>query len=148
VVENRTGASGSMGTDYVAKSAPDGYTLLIASPAEIVVGPASGQKTPHDAQKDLTPVELVGETPLVLAANPAVPVKDLASLVSYAKANPSALSYGTPGSGSSMQFAGESFKGGTGIDMQHVPTAARRRPSTACRRWCRMPRPASCASWR
>lgn len=121
VVENRTGASGSLGTDFVAKSAPDGYTLLIASPAEIVVGPASGQKTPYDAQKDLAPVALVGETPLVLAAHPSIPVTDLLSFVSYAKSKPEGLSYGTPGSGSSMQFAGESFKSGTGTSIQHVP---------------------------
>ncbi|MBU1358319.1 MAG: tripartite tricarboxylate transporter substrate binding protein [Gammaproteobacteria bacterium] len=121
LVENKTGASGAIGTDYVAKAAPDGYTLLMASPAEVVVGPAAGQKTGYDAQKDLTPVSLVGETPLVLAAHPSVPATDLASFVAYAKSHPQALTYGTPGSGSSMQFAGESFKAGTGTSIQHVP---------------------------
>jgi tripartite-type tricarboxylate transporter receptor subunit TctC len=121
IVDNRSGASGSIGTDYVAKSPPDGYTLLMASPAEIVVGPAAGQKTPYTAETDLVPVTLAGETPLVLATNPSIEGKDLTSFVAYAKAHPGKLSYGTPGNGSSMQFAGEAFKAGTGASIQHVP---------------------------
>ena len=121
IVENRSGASGSIGADLVAKSAPDGYTLLMASPAEIVVGPAAGQKIPYKPETDLMPVTLAGQTPLVLAVNPAVPGKDLATFVSAAKADPGKLTYGTPGNGSSMQFAGEAFKGSTGIAMEHVP---------------------------
>jgi tripartite-type tricarboxylate transporter receptor subunit TctC len=121
VVENRSGASGSIGADLVAKSPPDGYTLLMASPAEIVVGPAAGQKIPYKPETDLVPVTLAGETPLVLAVNPSVPGTDLASFIASAKANPGKLTYGTPGNGSSMQFAGEAFKGGAGISMEHVP---------------------------
>lgn len=121
VVENRGGASGSIGADLVAKSAPDGYTLLMASPAEVVVGPAAGQKTPYNPETDLTPVALAGETPLVLVTHPSTPGKDMASFVAYAKSNPGKLSYGTPGNGSSMQFAGESFKAGTGAFILHIP---------------------------
>ena len=121
VVENRGGASGSIGADLVAKSAPDGYTLLMASPAEVVVGPAAGQKTPYNPETDLTPVALAGETPLVLVTHPFTPGKDLASFTAYAKSNPGKLSYGTPGNGSSMQFAGESFKAGTGAFILHIP---------------------------
>ena len=121
VVENRAGASGSIGADVVAKSAPDGYTLLIASPAEVVVGPAAGQKTPYNPEADFIPVALAGETPLVLVSHPSTPGRDLASFAAYAKSNPGKLSYGTPGNGSSMQFAGESFKAGTGASILHIP---------------------------
>ncbi len=121
IVENRSGASGSIGADAVARSAPDGYTLLMASPAEVVVGPAAGQKVPYNPTTDLVPIALAGETPLVLVINPAVPAKNLAEFIAYAKANPGKLNYGTPGTGSSMQFAGEAFNAGLGIQIQHVP---------------------------
>ena len=121
VVENRPGASGSIGTDYVARAPADGYTLLMASPAEVVVGPAAGQKVPYNPETDLAPVALAGETPLVIVINPAVPAKDLPAFIAYAKANPGKLSYGTPGAGSSMQFAGEAFNAGLGTQIQHVP---------------------------
>ncbi len=121
VVENRAGASGSIGADFVARSAPDGYTLLMASPAEVVVGPAAGQKLPYNPETDLLPIALAGETPLVIVINPAVPAKSVAELIAYAKANPGKLSYGTPGTGSSMQFAGEAFNAGAGTQILHVP---------------------------
>jgi tripartite-type tricarboxylate transporter receptor subunit TctC len=121
VVDNRGGASGSIGTDIVAKSAPDGYTLLMASPAEVIVGPAAGQKTLYNAELDFVPIALAGETPLVLVAHPSIPAVSLKEFVSYAKSNPGKLSDATPGSGSSMHFAGESFKAGTGAFMVHIP---------------------------
>ncbi|MDQ6629185.1 MAG: tripartite tricarboxylate transporter substrate binding protein [Pseudomonadota bacterium] len=121
VVENRSGASGSIGADYVARAAADGYTLLMASPAEVVVGPAAGQKVPYNPESDLLPVALAGETPLVIVVNPAVPAKNLAEFIAYAKASPGKLSYGTPGTGSSMQFAGEALNAGIGAQIQHVP---------------------------
>jgi tripartite-type tricarboxylate transporter receptor subunit TctC len=121
VVDNRGGASGSIGADIVAKAPADGYTLLMASPAEVVVGPAAGQKTAYNADTDFTPVALAGETPLVLVAHPSLPAKTLQEFVSYAKANPGKLSYGTPGNGSSMHFAGESLKASTGAFMVHIP---------------------------
>ena len=121
IVENRAGASGSIGADYVARAAPDGYTLLMASPAEVVVGPIAGQKVPYNAETDFLPIALAGETPLVIVLNPAVPAKTLAAFIAYAKTMPGKLSYGTPGSGSSMQFAGEAFNAGLGTQIQHVP---------------------------
>src|SRR5664280_2136121 len=127
IVENRSGASGSIGADYVARAAADGYTLFMASPAEIVVGPAAGQKIPYNPETDLLPVALAGETPLVIVINPAVPAKDLAEFIAYAKANPGKLNYGTPGTGSSMQFAGEAFNAGVG---NQVPMAIVGMPPT------------------
>lgn len=121
VVENRSGASGTIGTDFVAKSAPDGYTFVVASPAEIVVGPSAGLKVPYDWQKDLAPVTVIGETPLAIVVHPSVPVKSMKELVAYVKANPRKLSYGTPGSGSTMHFAGESLNALAGIAIVHIP---------------------------
>ncbi|HWA37084.1 MAG TPA: tripartite tricarboxylate transporter substrate binding protein [Burkholderiales bacterium] len=121
VVENRSGASGTIGTDYVAKSPPDGYTFVVASPAEIVVGPTAGMKVPYDWQKDLAPVTVIGETPLAVAVHPSVPVKSMQELLAYAKKNPGRLSYGTPGLGSTMHFAGESLKALGNIFIVHIP---------------------------
>ena len=121
IVENKAGASGAIGADFVAKSAPDGYTFLIASPAEVVVGPIAGQKVPYDPKTDLIPISLIGETPLVIAANPSVPAKNISEFITLAKANPGKYSYGTPGAGSSMQFAGESLNAIAGLDVLHIP---------------------------
>ncbi len=121
VVENRTGASGAIGTDYVAKSLPEGHVFLVASPAEVLVGPLAGQKTPYDAERDLAPVGLIGETPLAIAIHPAVPAKNIQELLALAKRSPGKLSYGMPGSGSSMQFAGESLKAIAGVFIVHIP---------------------------
>jgi len=121
VVENKAGASGAIGADYVAKSAPDGYTFLISSPAEVVVGPSAGQKVPYDPKKDLSPISLIGETPLVIIAHPSIPVKNISEFITLAKVNPGKYSYGTPGNGSSMQFAGESLNAIAGIDVLHIP---------------------------
>jgi len=121
VVENRSGASGTIGTDVVVKSAPDGYTFVVASPAETVVGGFAGLKMPYDWEKDLAPVTVIGETPLAIAVHPSVPAKTIQELLAYAKANPGKLSYGTPGSGSSMHFAGESLKAIAGIFIVHIP---------------------------
>ncbi|HUK03849.1 MAG TPA: tripartite tricarboxylate transporter substrate binding protein [Burkholderiales bacterium] len=121
IVENRTGASGTIGAEYTAKSAPDGYTFVVASPAETVVGPFAGLKMNYDWEKDLAPVTVIGETPLAIAVHPSVPAKTIQELLAYAKANPGKLSYGTPGSGSTMHFAGESLKALGGIFIVHIP---------------------------
>ncbi|MFM9983215.1 MAG: Bug family tripartite tricarboxylate transporter substrate binding protein [Burkholderiales bacterium] len=121
VIDNRGGASGTIGADIVAKSAPDGYTFLVASPAEVVVGPIVGQKVNYDPARDLVPVTLIGETPLVIAAHPSLPAKTLPEFLALAKASPGKYSYGTPGTGSSMQFAGESLNALAGISVVHVP---------------------------
>jgi tripartite-type tricarboxylate transporter receptor subunit TctC len=121
VIENRTGASGTIGTDVVAKGPPDGYTFVVCSPAETVVGPLAGLKMPYDWEKDLAPVSLIGETPLAIVLHPSVPAKNIQELLALAKREPGKLSYGTPGSGSSMHFAGESLKAIAGIFIVHIP---------------------------
>jgi len=121
VVENRTGASGTIGAEYTARSAPDGYTFMVASPAETVVGGFAGLKMNYDWEKDLAPVTVIGETPLAIAVHPSVPVKTIQEFLAYAKKNPGKLSYGTPGSGSTMHFAGESLKALGGIFIVHIP---------------------------
>ena len=121
VIDNRAGASGTIGADAVAKSAPDGYTILIASPAEVLVGPIVGQKINYDPARDLAPVTLIGETPLVIAAHPSLPANTLPEFIALAKAAPNKYAYGSPGTGSSMQFAGESLNALAGISVLHVP---------------------------
>jgi len=121
IIENRTGASGTIGAEYTAKSAPDGYTFMVASPAETVVGGFAGLKMNYDWEKDLAPVTVIGETPLAVAIHPSVPVKTIQEFLAYAKKNPGKLSYGTPGSGSSMHFAGESMKAISSIFIVHIP---------------------------
>ena len=121
VVENRTGASGTIATEGIAKGPADGYSFLVASPAETVVGALAGLKMNYDWEKDLAPVTVIGDTPLAIAIHPSVPVKTIRELLAYAKANPGKLSYGTPGSGSSMHFAGESLKAIAGVFIVHIP---------------------------
>ena len=121
VIDNRSGASGTIGADIVAKSAPDGYTVLVASPAEVLIGPIIGQKVAYDPARDLAPVTLIGDTPLVIAAHPSLPATTLAEFIALAKASPGKYAYGTPGTGSSMQFAGESLNALAGITLLHVP---------------------------
>src|SRR5262245_30208441 len=121
VVENRAGASGTIGADAVAKSAPDGYTFLVASPAEVLVGPIAGQKVPYNPERDLAPVTLIGETPLVIAAHPSLPAKTIQEFIALAKTEAGKQSYATPGGGSTMHFAGESLNAIAGIEVLHIP---------------------------
>lgn len=121
LVENKTGAAGAIGADAVAKSAPDGYTFVVASPAEVLVSPIAGQKMPYDPATDLVPVTLIGETPLVIFVNPTVPAKTLPDLIALAKKDSGSLAYATPGNGSSMHFAGEALNGIAHVNLQHIP---------------------------
>jgi tripartite-type tricarboxylate transporter receptor subunit TctC len=121
IVENLTGAAGNLATDRVAKSAPDGYTLLAAASATIVTNPSLYQKLPFDPVKDLTPITQAVYTPNILAVHPDVPARSVQELVAYAKANPGKLSFGSAGPGTSQHLAGELFKTMAGIDIQHVP---------------------------
>jgi len=118
IVENKTGAAGTIGAQTVARSAPDGYTMLVASPAEVLVGRIAGQRTSYDPEKDLTPVTLLGETPLVIVAHPSVPSKTMKDLIALSKEQP--LSYGSPGVGSTMHFAGESLNLKAHTQIMHV----------------------------
>jgi tripartite-type tricarboxylate transporter receptor subunit TctC len=120
IVENKAGANGNIGTDAVAKAAPDGYTLLMGgnSPLALNVGL---YKLPYDPVKDFAPISRVATQPNLLAAHPGVPVKSVAELVQYAKNNAGKLTYGSAGNGSPQHLAAELLKQMAGIDMLHVP---------------------------
>ncbi len=120
MVDNRTGAGGNVGSDLVAKSAPDGYTLLMASPAN-TINPSLYAKMPYDPMRDLAAIALIAQVPAVLLANRSLPVANVKQLVALAKARPGALTYGSGGSGTTEHLAGEMFKSFAGIDLLHVP---------------------------
>ena len=120
IVDNRTGAGGNIGSDTVAKAPPDGYTLLMASPAN-TINPSLYTNMPYDPSRDLIPIALIGSVPSVLVANPSLPVQGIKQLIALAKAKPGALTYGSGGSGSTEHLAGEMFKSFAGIDLLHVP---------------------------
>ena len=121
IVENKSGGSGRIGAESVARSEPDGHTILIASPAETIIAAAAGQKLTYEPRKDLVAVTLIGETPLVIAVHPSVQANNLKELLALAKAQPGKLDYGTPGVGSSMQFAGVMLELIAGVQLQHLP---------------------------
>ncbi len=120
VIDNRAGAAGSIGTDVVAKSTPDGYTLLMGSTSSLSVIP-NLQKVSYDPIKDFTPVSLVAYIPHVLVINNDVPAKTLAQFIAYAKANPGKLSYASSGNGTPHQIAVEMFKKMAGVFIVHIP---------------------------
>jgi tripartite-type tricarboxylate transporter receptor subunit TctC len=119
VVDNRPGASGNIGAEIVARSAPDGYTLLMAFSSH-ASNPALS-KLPFDIERDFTSITQVGSAPMVVAANPALPVKTLAELIAYARAHPGAVKFGSSGVGTPVHLAGELMMQLTGISMVHVP---------------------------
>jgi len=121
VVENRPGAGSSIAAEYVAKSAPDGYTLLIASPSSILVNPILSPKEGFDPRRDLLPVTKVSSSPLVAAAHSSVGVGSLRELIAYAKKNPDKLNYGSSGNGSAPHLAAVLFTRLAGVEMVHVP---------------------------
>ena len=120
VVENKPGAATTIGNDYVAKSTPDGYTLLLA-PAPFVITQFIYPKLPYDGRRDFAPVALLATTPFVLVAHPAVPASDVQSLVALARARPGTVNYASPGSGSVPHLAMELFKARTGVELTHIP---------------------------
>jgi tripartite-type tricarboxylate transporter receptor subunit TctC len=121
IIENKTGASGMIGAESVAKSAADGYTILVGNVATLAMNVGIYKKMPYDPVKDLAPVMQTVMVNYALVVNPAVPAKDVKELVAYAKANPGKLSYGSSGSGSAQHMAAELFKAQTGTDITHVP---------------------------
>jgi tripartite-type tricarboxylate transporter receptor subunit TctC len=121
VVDNRPGANGALGADIVAKSAPDGYTLVLGAAGTMVVAPHLGANMPFDPMKDLVPASLVAISPFVVTLNPSVQANSVRELVALAKANPGRINYGTSGTGGSPQLATELFKSMTGVDLVHVP---------------------------
>jgi tripartite-type tricarboxylate transporter receptor subunit TctC len=121
IVENKPGAGGNIGAGYVAKSAPDGYTVVMGALSTHAVNPSLYPKMPFDAQRDFAPITLVAITPNVLVVNPSLPVHSVKELIAYAKANPGKLSFGSGSIGSAGHLAGELFKVDAGVDMVHVP---------------------------
>ena len=120
VVENRPGAGGSIGSDLVARSAPDGYTLLMATSSTHSIGPAL-QKLPYDPIKDFAPITHVANVPNVLVVSPKLPVVSVRELVEYAKARPGKLNFASSGVGTIVHLNGELFKMLAGVDLVHVP---------------------------
>ncbi len=120
VIENRPGAGSNIGADLVAKSPPDGYTLLMATPA-LASNPALYDKLPFDPLRDLAPVTLVTEIPIVLIVHPSTKAKTVGELIADAKAEPGRLSFGSSGNGGIGHLIGEKFKTAAQIDMLHVP---------------------------
>jgi len=121
VVDNRSGAGGNIGSDLVAKSTPDGYTLLMGTVGTHAINPSLYAKMPYDHIKDFVPVVLVASVPNVLVVNLDLPVNSVADLIKLAKAKPGAINFASSGSGTSIHLSGELFKTMAGVDMTHVP---------------------------
>src|SRR4030088_455178 len=118
--ESRPGAGGILGTDSVARSTPDGYTLVLMDPA-IVINPTLQSDVPYDLFKNLETVSIVSSSPEVLVVSPKLPVSSFPELVAYGKANPGKLNFASAGIGTTPHLAGEMFKLRTGIDATHIP---------------------------
>ena len=121
VIENRAGAGTVIGASYVSKAAPDGYTLLVSSGSTFTVNPAIRANLPYDPVKSFYPIGIAGRIALILLANSDVPVQTVKQFVDYVKASPGKYSYGSFGTGTTSQFAGESILHAAGLKMTHVP---------------------------
>ncbi len=119
-VDNRPGGGTTIGTDNVAKSAPDGYSLLV-TPAPFTINPSLLAKLPYDALNDFTPITLINTTPLVMVVHPGVPAKNVKEIIALAKAKPGKLNFGSSGTGGSNHLAGELFDAMAGVKMVHIP---------------------------
>jgi len=120
VVDNKTGAGGNIGAQFVARSAPDGHTVLLATNT-LTLNPFLIKSLPFDISKDLAPVTLIAKQPIVVVVNPSVPARNIRELVAYLKANPGKVFYASPGNGTPHHFAAELFKQVSGVQMTHVP---------------------------
>jgi tripartite-type tricarboxylate transporter receptor subunit TctC len=121
VVQNRGGAAGNIGAGIVARSAPDGYTLLVASAAAAAINQSLYKDMGFDPQKDLQPISLLLDVPLILAVNPSVPAKNVQELIAYIKSRNGTMTFGSAGNGGAQHITGEMFRLATGLPIAHVP---------------------------
>src|SRR5688572_13626404 len=121
VIDNRPGAAGTIGADHVSKSAPDGYTFLVAGPGAISVATLVFSKLPYNPTRDLAPVSTLVTMPYIVVAHPSVPAKNARELIALAKANPGRLNMASGGAGTGQHLAGELFNMMAGIKMLHIP---------------------------
>ena len=121
IVDNKPGAGGNIGAEIVAKSPPDGYTIVMGALATHAINPTLYKSIPYDPIKDFTPITQVAATPNILVVHPSVPAANVREFIAYAKANPGKLSFGSGSIGSGGHLAGELFKTMAGVDMVHVP---------------------------
>ncbi len=121
VVENKTGANGNVGAEFVVRSAPDGYTMLLSDVGAIAINPSVYPNMPFDPVKDFAPVIMVSYSPHVLAVHPSVPATNMKELVAYAKANPGKLNFANSGTGGAPHLAGVDFAQRTGIQWAYIP---------------------------
>jgi len=122
VIDNKPGANSIIAAEFIAKSAPDGYTLLVNATGGMSVNPVLYAKLPYDSLKDFVPISMVGSFPLVLVVHPSVPANSVQELVAYAKASPGKLNYSS--GSTAFQVASEMFKQMTGTDIKHIPYKA------------------------
>jgi tripartite-type tricarboxylate transporter receptor subunit TctC len=121
VVENRGGANGMIGADAVAKAAPDGYTLMFQSVTSHAINPTMYSKTPYSTEKDIVPLAVIAQVPMLLVANPNLAAKNIAELIALAKKEPDTLAYASFGNGSASHLAGALLTNQAGIKMTHIP---------------------------
>lgn len=121
IVENRAGAGGNIGAEYVARAAPDGQTLLFGTSGPLAINSSLYRKVNYDPVKSFAPVIQVGHLPNILVVNPTVPANNVSELIAYAKSNPGKLSYASSGNGASSHLAGVLFNASAGVDLQHIP---------------------------
>jgi len=121
IVDNKAGASGMVGSEYVSRAKPDGYTLLIGNIGTFSINPSLYKKMPYDPDKAFVPVSMIAELPYFLLVTPSMKANNVKEFIAFAKANPGAVTYASSGSGSGPHLAGEMFEKATGLDMMHVP---------------------------
>jgi tripartite-type tricarboxylate transporter receptor subunit TctC len=127
VIENKPGAQGAIGAEFVARADPDGYTLLVPAGSMIVQNPLLYKKLSYDPARDFRMLALVTDFPVLMEVHPSVPAKTIAEFVTYARQNPGKLNFGSAGTGGTIHLAGEMFKRMAGIEMTHVPQGRRAR---------------------